>query len=313
LTHLISKRLRTIALITFFIVMTISLGVVPKANAQSALSTTYNSNSSGRTGFYFDVHAINAVTVTGFATNVIGGLSVTVSVYYRTSSSTPAKGNPAGWNLLGTRTITSVGTNTPTAVNIGGPTIPAGATYGFYFFYSNLAALYTNGTGTYSNADLNITITSGAACNDSAPFQNNGPADRIWNGTVFYSSGTGSAKFFDPGDNRVDPRPGDRVAVYCVLPDELRVIVISDAGRGVGYTRFKLADLTSAGKPGLWLPPLTYVTNQPANLGTVSVQLVRSPGLANFYVAWNGGQYQATGQGDFHKQFSSPNFYCNFQ
>lgn len=117
--------------------------------------------------------------------------------------------------------------------------------------------------------------------------------------------------FFTTADNRVDPRPGDRLDVRCIAPDILH-IVAADSSVAVGYARFKLADLLAAGQAGLSKPLLSYVTNAPADGGIISASATRSGGQTYFYIAWNGGKYNATGQGDFTKAFASPNDNCAF-
>ncbi|GEM_PF-2604038 len=117
--------------------------------------------------------------------------------------------------------------------------------------------------------------------------------------------------FFSTADHRVDPRPGDRLDVHCIDPDILHIVAI-DSSLAAGYARFKLADLLAAGQAGLSKPLLSYVTNAPADGGVISASATRSGGQTYFYIAWNGGKYNATGQGDFTKAFASPNDNCAF-
>lgn len=95
-------------------------------------------------------------------------------------------------------------------------------------------------------------------------------------------------QFFNPGDNRVDPRPGDRLAVWCNQPDTLVVYGIDNNSRGFPLTTFSNAAIRVAGSNGL--------TRNLGSTGTVSVS---EDNQNNFWLAWNGGPY-----GNFAKGFS---------
>jgi len=97
---------------------------------------------------------------------------------------------------------------------------------------------------------------------------------------------------WDPGDGRTDPRPGDRLAVYCE-PTRIRVWGIDTNGQGFALTEFNILDVLLAGPTG--------ITHDAGVNGSVSVSV---DSLDNFWLAWNGGQYGATGQGDFAKGFN---------
>ena len=103
----------------------------------------------------------------------------------------------------------------------------------------------------------------------------------------------GRAEFFNPGDNRVDPRPGDRLAIWCEQPDTLTVYGVGDDSRGFLMVRFSYKALLAAGPKGL-------AQRAGAN-GTVSAS---TDGKNNFWVAWTG--LRADGQPDhgFAKGFS---------
>jgi len=112
------------------------------------------------------------------------------------------------------------------------------------------------------------------------------------------------AQWFNPGDDRVDPRPGDRLAVYCnptAKPPSIVVYGIADNvpdwQKGFWLATFVNADLLKAGPKG--------ITKDlgPGN-GTVSMM---QDGKGHFYVAWNGGKFGANGHGDFSKSFT-----CSF-
>jgi len=118
-------------------------------------------------------------------------------------------------------------------------------------------------------------------------------------------------QFFDPGDNRADPRPGDRLAVYCMDATTIQVIGVGNTGAAAGYVRFKAADVLKAGTSGLSAKLISYMPTK-ADLGTISIQMINSNGQTYFYVAWNGGVVGPTGQGDFAKQFAAPIATCPY-
>ncbi|MCC7446761.1 MAG: hypothetical protein IT324_05055 [Anaerolineae bacterium] len=97
-------------------------------------------------------------------------------------------------------------------------------------------------------------------------------------------------KFFDPGDSRLDPRPGDRLAVYCNPPDTLVVYGISSIGKGFLLTTFSHSALLAAGPAGL-----------KKTLGDGNTVWVSEDLTYHFWISWTGGEYNATGQGDFAK------------
>src|SRR5205823_1324803 len=109
--------------------------------------------------------------------------------------------------------------------------------------------------------------------------------------------------FFNPGDGRVDPRPGDRIAVWCNTRETPPNIVIYGVGdstngsHGFFLGRFTFVELLAAGKKGI---------TRSAGRGNGLISAV-ADAQGNFYVAWNGGLFKATGVGDFAKTFS-----CNF-
>jgi hypothetical protein len=117
--------------------------------------------------------------------------------------------------------------------------------------------------------------------------------------------------FFDPGDIRVDGWAGDRLAVYCPSNKQLQVIGIGANGKGAGVAVFDPKDLIAAGKAGLSLPLKSYVDPN-VDLGRVTVQMILNDGVTSFYIAWNGGILNATGQGDFKKMFVTPIRFCPF-
>jgi hypothetical protein len=100
-------------------------------------------------------------------------------------------------------------------------------------------------------------------------------------------------EWFNPGDSRIDGRPGDRIAVYCDVLDTVVVWGIDDKSNGVPLATFDLNDLVAAGRKGL--------TERLGNYGSV---FAVSDSQGNLWIAWSGGPFNATGRGDFAKSLN---------
>ena len=99
--------------------------------------------------------------------------------------------------------------------------------------------------------------------------------------------------FYNPDDCRMNPLPGDRIAVYCDWYfREINVWGITNRGQGFSLAEFDYDELVLAGRRGLV-----------KNLGANGIVTARVDSRNNFNVAWRGGPYGATGQGDFAKAF----------
>ncbi|MCC7450505.1 MAG: hypothetical protein IT324_24010 [Anaerolineae bacterium] len=99
--------------------------------------------------------------------------------------------------------------------------------------------------------------------------------------------------FYNPDDCRMNPRAGDRIAVYCDWYfREISVLGITNRGQGFPLIVIDYDELVLAGRQGLV-----------KNLGANGVVTARVDSRNNFNVAWSGGPYGATGQGDFAKTF----------
>ncbi|RMF49581.1 MAG: hypothetical protein D6749_12780 [Chloroflexota bacterium] len=107
-----------------------------------------------------------------------------------------------------------------------------------------------------------------------------------WDFELTAPAAPSSIDFFNPGDCRVDPKPGDRLAICC---EASRIVVygVANNSRGFFLSTFDFEDLVRAGRRGI------FVNRQQD--GVISASMSRSQ---NIWVAWNGGQYNATGQPD---------------
>lgn len=140
----------------------------------------------------------------------------------------------------------------------------------------------------------NITLWVAQFGNPGAVPAPEGPGDRPTYNCVIPATPTPTPYFFTPGDGRVDPRPGDRIAVYC-RSDRLEVWGVRPDSVGEPVASFGYTELIYAGTRG--------ITRGRANLGVI---FARGDQAGNFFAAWSGGIYGATGTGDFAKSF-----HCN--
>lgn len=103
---------------------------------------------------------------------------------------------------------------------------------------------------------------------------------------------------FDPADGRIDGKPADRIVIYCnptATPPSIDIYGIANDGTGFFLARFKFSLVVRSGKRGVLL--------RPVGKGKISLLVDANN---NFYAAWNGGPYNANGQGDFAKSFTCP-------
>lgn len=134
-------------------------------------------------------------------------------------------------------------------------------------------------------------------------------ATLLTSGMIVKADGGGSP--FSPGDGRVNPLAGDRVAVYC-NPGSLDVWGIDTSNNGVRLTTFTLAELlskiptthTSAqGNVTLYMdsPAQTHIGFVTSS--DTAPSLIVDQGT-QYRAVWTGGNYGADGIGPFFKTFS---------
>jgi hypothetical protein len=143
--------------------------------------------------------------------------------------------------------------------------------------------------------------------------------------------------FFAPGDGRVDPQPGDRLAIWCnttANPPALDIWSVGNDSRGSRLTTIVFADLlkTVNSRYAELKAKLAAMLRQPSpnqaeldklydefrqaagqvtlvrNLGANGVLSITVDAQNKFVVAWTGGPYEANGQGGFLKIFK-----CDFK
>ena len=164
-----------------------ALGTSSGGGSSNSLTTTFAGGNS-QNGNFFDITALNTVTINGMSGNLPTGTH-TIQIYYRAGTHIGFEGSAANWILVGQTSVVSAGNNVPTPVPINiGVTIPAGQTYGWYFTISSGATVnYTNGgtLGAVFVQDANIQIREGRGA--GYPFGGLFTT-RVWNGVVNYSA-----------------------------------------------------------------------------------------------------------------------------
>jgi len=157
---------------------------IPLTRAPGSLTTTFASNN-GCAGNMFDLQPQVNMNITSFDIHIFDTSTSEVRVYWRSGTCVGNETSSAGWNLLGSATVTGNGGGVPTPLPIGGLTLDAGQVYGIYISSDTLNIDYTDGANTYNNADLTFVSHSGN-CLPWFPPSFNLP--RTWNGTVYYDT-----------------------------------------------------------------------------------------------------------------------------
>ena len=177
----------------------------------SSLTTTF-AGGSGHAGNMYDLTILNpaGIVIDSFDVNLDSG-TWDMEVYFRTAHDSYVGHNtdPTGWTLMGSATgIVSNGSGVATPLPIGGPEVFAdGETVGFYVTVTNGTSInYTNGPlGAFENADLRFEDYGHGG---EYPF-NLTYTPRIWNGTVYYTAGSGPtcASARVPATATINPLP----------------------------------------------------------------------------------------------------------
>jgi GEVED domain/MAM domain, meprin/A5/mu/Immune inhibitor A-like, MAM domain/Ig-like domain CHU_C associated/Secretion system C-terminal sorting domain len=199
---------------------------------QDTLGTTWVGGN-GSNGNMFDVTALNQITIDSFACNLQTTLLETMEVYYKSGTYSGFETNSSAWTLLGSTSVVGGGSGIQTMVNIGGLTIPQGQTYALYITTTGGSSVtYTDGNGSnqnYSDANLSIQLGTG----NGYPFGGiNTP--RVWNGSIYYSSGNGAC-------------PSNRIpdTVFVAVPaTDAGVIAIDQPNTGIDLTSAETVEVS---------------------------------------------------------------------
>lgn len=173
---------------------TATLTALPPSSTNN-ITTTFAAGNNHR-GNMFDIVATNQITIDSVHAHPQG--NTTIEIYYKMGSFSGSENTAVNWTLVGSAAVTAQAQGTPTSVPINiGVTIPAGQTYGFYVTSSNTAVSlnYTDGTtqGAVYASDANMQILEGVGL--EYPFSGTPFSPRMWNGTIYYSTTTGTSTF----------------------------------------------------------------------------------------------------------------------
>jgi len=150
----------------------------------NSLTSTFASGN-GQSGVMFGVTAKRTIIVDSFEVSIDAGTHL-VEVYYKLGTYVGFETNANAWTLLGSTTVTSTQAagGSGLFVNVGkSVTLVSGAQYAFYIQLPNATSInYTNGSFTYSNAELQIQTGVGKGANFGATF-----SPRTFNGGLYYS------------------------------------------------------------------------------------------------------------------------------
>ena len=154
----------------------------PEANIADTLSTTYAGGNGCGFGNMFDIIANTDMTIDSMRGHFNAADSV--KVYYKSGTHVGFEEDPTAWTLLGSAVVNSDPAVFEALVfSVGQLSVSAGDTVGVYV---EASVRYTNVTAgtTYSNNDMTIAGGTGLCASFGTTF-----SPRMWNGTVFYSTG----------------------------------------------------------------------------------------------------------------------------
>ena len=156
------------------------------------LATVFAGGNGGGAGgaVFFNVSAIEDITVTGFLTHLqgVGGAPFSMDIYTIVGGTYQGNEQNAGaWTLLGTATGDAQPDGTPSEAFLpSGVNLTGGTDYAMAIVLdSNNAHRYTNGNGSnqnFANDDLSISLGAG----QNTPFSSGTFSPRVWNGAINY-------------------------------------------------------------------------------------------------------------------------------
>jgi hypothetical protein len=133
---------------------------------------------------------VESLLVSGLDVDLSTGAH-TVEVYIKTDSYVDFDTNPAAWTLVSASAVAGAGAGNATHVSLTPLTLASGKTYGVYVTLDpgssggSTNVYYTDGSATYSNADITLSLgdSLGGLFGSTFVF-----SDRIWNGAIDYSA-----------------------------------------------------------------------------------------------------------------------------
>ena len=162
--------------------------VTTAGQVQAGIVTTTFAGGNGYHGNMFDATVFgNNLVVTGLEIHTAGTGTQDLFVYTKSGSYAGFETTAAAWTLVSTNTFTGNGGGIPTLVDVTDFLLPANSVTGIYVTLDPADTatylIYTNGTNTYSNSDLQLDlgIGLGGLFGDEGVFSN-----RTWNGSIQY-------------------------------------------------------------------------------------------------------------------------------
>jgi hypothetical protein len=167
----------------------LALLLVPSLASAASLTTLFAANNSGSVGgaVYFDVTVGSTeLIVTGFETNTEETTPFGWEVLLTPGTSVGNELTPALWTSVATGSGVGAGLNVPSIVTLDNVfSLEANTSYGMMLILTGAGHDYTNGSDSFSNADL--TLDLGSASNTPFDIPPGGFFEpRTWNGTIIY-------------------------------------------------------------------------------------------------------------------------------
>lgn len=167
------------------------------ASASAGVLTTTFAGGNSQVGNMFDLSVgNNSLTVTSLGINVRGFSGAgNLAVWLKSGSYVGSEQTAASWTKVSSTAMSSVaGTGTETLVDVTDFLLAANGAYGVYVMWEgqpdsgagNLLA-YTNGTNSFSNADLTLSAGVGIGGTFGSVFE-----PRTWNGNLYYELANGN-------------------------------------------------------------------------------------------------------------------------
>jgi len=154
------------------------------------ITTTFETNNS-YAGNMFDLTTFNnSLLITAADLNLSSeGSNALVSIYTREGGYSGFESSSIGWTLQGQENVLSMGDNNATSFDFTDFALNANTLYGIYLTVSDyntsgVSMLYTNGSNSYLNTDIQLDLGIGKGSND---FTGSSFTPRTWNGSLYYN------------------------------------------------------------------------------------------------------------------------------
>ncbi len=154
----------------------------PVLGQTSGQITTTFANNNSQAGNMFDVTTFaNAITITSLDLNLSSG-TYTILLYIKAGTYVGYDTTPSAWTEVASGSVTSAGAGLPSLFTVPNIQLAANTVTGFYVTTTSSGMNYTNGSNTYSNSDLQLTLGIGKGYPFGSTF-----SPRTWNGTINYT------------------------------------------------------------------------------------------------------------------------------